>query len=82
MKSTDFDATTNASPELSAHQLLSATDLAAYLKVSRATLFRYLQEGQIPPPIRLSDRVTRWSSETIIEWQRAMASKELKRASG
>lgn len=34
--------------------------IAAYFSVSRATIWRWVRDGHLPPPTRLSAGVTRW----------------------
>lgn len=45
----------------------TAVELAAFLGVSRATIWRLHSAGKLPRPIRLN-RAVRWDRWTIEEW--------------
>ena len=46
--------------------LLTLADLAAHLRIGRATAFRLLAQGQLPPPdVRIGRRILRWRPATI-----------------
>jgi excisionase family DNA binding protein len=47
---------------------LSITDLGTYLGCSRATVYRLLEAGELPPPQRLSERRVFFRREVIDEW--------------
>ncbi|RQW27246.1 AlpA family phage regulatory protein [Rhodobacteraceae bacterium CH30] len=38
------------------------------LPISRATLWRRVQNGTFPKPVKLSERTTAWRTEEIREW--------------
>jgi len=44
----------------------SDTALAKYFEVSRATIWRWTQEGRLPQPIKLSPGCTRWKWAEIL----------------
>lgn len=39
-----------------------------YLNISKATLFRWINEGKFPKPTKLSPKVAVWSKLEIDEW--------------
>ncbi len=41
-------------------ELISADDIAALLRVSRRTVFRLRQRGDLPPPVEVSRNIVRW----------------------
>lgn len=50
-------------PSLSAPvapEFVSADDVAVILRVSRRTVFRMRQRGELPPPVEVSRRIVRW----------------------
>lgn len=47
--------------------LLSALEVANYLKISKRTLWRLLSSGEVPEPIRFGGNV-RWSVATLETW--------------
>ena len=49
-------------------QWVSARDIAAATRMSRATIFRMAEAGTFPAPIRISPRVTRWSKTVVEAW--------------
>jgi len=48
--------------------LVRADELARMLGVGRTTIWRWRQDGTIPPPRRLSAAVVGWPIEEIEEW--------------
>jgi excisionase family DNA binding protein len=48
--------------------LLGASDLAALLSISEATLWRWLSAGKIPAPTLRQGQVVRWSRAKIEAW--------------
>ena len=47
---------------------LSVNQLAQFLGVSRHTIYRMLDSGELPPVLRLQKRVTRWRVEDVELW--------------
>lgn len=47
------------------HQLLTDLQVGATLGLSRATIWRWVGEGKLPRPIRLSGKCTRWRAADI-----------------
>jgi predicted DNA-binding transcriptional regulator AlpA len=50
---------------LAGEQLLTAQEVADLLKVSRRTVWRWLAQGRLPPPIRCSQRCPRWKASVL-----------------
>jgi excisionase family DNA binding protein len=48
--------------------MLRIEQVAAMLAVSRRTVYRMLDAGQLPEPIRFGKRMLRWLSSQITEW--------------
>lgn len=44
------------------------SDVARRLGVHRHSIRRWVQDGKLPPPIQLSDRVRGWASAEIERW--------------
>ncbi|MCZ0928712.1 AlpA family phage regulatory protein [Halomonas janggokensis] len=51
---------------------LSAADLAYRFGVSKATIWRWKREGQIPSPVYLGARCTRWREEDIQDYEKGL----------
>jgi prophage regulatory protein len=49
-------------------QLLRLPQLKAVLGISRATIYRYVDSGKLPPPVKLSSRCVAWRASAINEW--------------
>jgi prophage regulatory protein len=49
-------------------QLLRLPQLRAALGISRATIYRYVNSGKLPPPVKLSSRCVAWRASAINEW--------------
>jgi len=45
--------------------LLSDRELAAQLRVSRASIWRWVRMGKLPQPILIGERTRRWRSTDI-----------------
>lgn len=64
---TDSEQRSNSTPstEHSRTGWASDRELATHYSVSRATIWRWVNEGKLPKPVKLSAGVTRWRwSET------------------
>lgn len=46
---------------------LSAKEVADMLQISKPTLWRWVNEGRLPGPVRLSERILRWRLTDIEE---------------
>lgn len=57
-------------------QLISTTQVMEMLGVSRSTLWRLVQAGQFPPPVRLSRGRTAYVRQAVEEWISARAHAE------
>ena len=49
-------------------ELLTARDLASYLRVSPRTVQRMAAAGELPPPVPISPGRSRWRRGDIHEW--------------
>jgi len=43
-------------------------DLENLLKISPATIYRWIKEGNFPPPVRLGANMVRWKASDIEVW--------------
>lgn len=48
-------------------ELMTATELATLLHISKRTLWRMRSAGKLPPPVRLGSAV-RWGVDAIRKW--------------
>ncbi len=46
---------------------LSDKNLAAILGICRSLVWVMTKRGELPPPVRLTAKTTRWSSDSVIE---------------
>lgn len=44
---------------------MTATEVATFLKVTRVTVYRMIRRGQLPEPVRLSTRCSRWRRSAV-----------------
>ena len=49
-------------------RLLKREDVQEILRIGRTKLYRLLQDGDLPPPIRIGPRAMRWRAEEVEEW--------------
>ena len=52
--------------------LISIGDLCKQIGVSRTTIYRWLNEGTFPSPVRISPGAVRWRSEDVEQWRSAL----------
>lgn len=48
--------------------LMKLTELCDQLAVSRGTIYRWLNEGKFPRPVRIGGRAVRWRAEDVEAW--------------
>ena len=51
-------------------ELLTSRDVARLLHIGVKTVFRLVEAGVVPPPIRLSRKILRWRAEDIARFLR------------
>lgn len=49
-------------------RLLRPSDILDLLSISKSTLWRWVQDGIFPEPIRLTSKTVGWTESTINEW--------------
>ena len=49
-------------------QLVSPAQLSKVLQRSRVTVWRWIKEGILPPPIKINGTVLGWKADVINEW--------------
>lgn len=54
-----------AAPTATLHQCLATKDVLEVLRISRATLYRLLAAGELPPPIKISLTKNAWLRSDI-----------------
>ena len=50
------------------NKIIRATELAKKLTISKPTLWRMEQRGELPPKIQISKRISGWRESDIQEW--------------
>lgn len=53
-------------------QLIRASDLCRYLRISSTTLWRWRRQNLIPQPLSLGPRMIGWHATDIHDWLEAM----------
>ena len=48
--------------------LLERKELQELIGVSHTTIYRMIQRGELPAPIRFGERVVRWERHVIMSW--------------
>lgn len=51
-------------------QVLRVRDVAKKMGISKATLYRWIDAGEFPKPLRLGPRSVGWWSDDVKEWLR------------
>jgi prophage regulatory protein len=50
--------------------ILRIQDVIAVTRLSRSTIYRLIQAGQFPKPIKLTERASGWHYEAVEQWLR------------
>ena len=58
---------------IASERLLRLPELIRTIGVSRATIYRYIDSGRLPPPVKLSTRCIAWSASEITAWMAALS---------
>lgn len=53
--------------ETDINELLTVTEVASLLKISKRTVWRLVSANDLPPPVRFGGNV-RWQKKVIINW--------------
>ncbi len=53
-------------------RLLRLPELIRLIGISRATIYRYIGNGRLPPPVKLSTRCVAWRASEITAWMAAL----------
>jgi prophage regulatory protein len=53
-------------------RLLRLPELVRTIGVSRATIYRYVDSGRLPSPVKLSSRCVAWRASEITAWMAAL----------
>ena len=48
--------------------ILRIHDVVAVTRLSRSTIYRLIQAGQFPKPIKLTERASGWRYEAVEQW--------------
>ena len=51
--------------------ILRIRDVVAVTRLSRSTIYRLIQAGQFPKPIKLTERASGWRYEAVEQWLKA-----------
>ncbi len=49
-------------------KLLKIEDVISLTKLGRTTIYRFINEGTFPSPIKLGERSSAWIAEEVEEW--------------
>jgi prophage regulatory protein len=50
-------------------RLLRLPEVLGLVPIRRSTLYRWVQEGKFPPPVRLGERAIAWKEVDVLAWQ-------------
>lgn len=56
----------NNTPSDELPTLLTRPEVCARLKISKATLYRQIERGHLPPPIMIAPRIPRWPEVDLV----------------
>ena len=49
-------------------RLMRLEEVLSYTGLSRSELYRQIQEGTFPRPVRVGKRAVRWRESEVVEW--------------
>lgn len=53
-------------------QLFSLREVQARTSLGRSTIYRKVNDGTFPPPLKLSEGCVRWDAEDLETWRAAL----------
>lgn len=56
-----------AKPEMPTY-LLRLSEVEHAVKMSRSTIYRMINKGTFPPPVRLGERSSAWRESDVMDW--------------
>ncbi|MBK7563283.1 MAG: AlpA family phage regulatory protein [Propionivibrio sp.] len=56
--------------------LLSIKNVCSITTLSRASIYRYCQNGQFPAPVKIGPCRIAWRSEDLLAWQEGLATRQ------
>jgi prophage regulatory protein len=65
-------ATSTVAPHTFTDRLLRLPEVARTIGVSRATIYRYVDSGRLPRPVKVSTRCIAWRASEITAWMAAL----------
>jgi len=65
-------------PELPRTGYIRIATLITFLQVSKSTIWRWVRDpnNSFPKPIRLSEKITVWSAESIHQWVKSKGTEQ------
>ena len=60
-------------PQSAGSVLIGIGDLCKRLGVSRASIYRWVNEGTFPPAVRISTHAVRWRIEDVEKWRASLS---------
>ena len=61
--------------------LLTRREVESRFGISKTTVYRLIQAGQFPEPIRIGERAVRWREVEIAEWLKGRPRSNIQRSS-
>jgi len=55
-------------PTVGARPPIHYAELQRWLRVSRMTMYRMVQSGQLPEPVSLTSKIRVWPADVILDW--------------
>ena len=68
MSSNSFVAEPSVPLPKGLQETITAKQVAAWLGINRSTIYRYVEEGKFPKPVKLSARRQVFIKEQVIQW--------------
>ena len=57
--------------------ILRIQDVIAVTRLSRSTIYRLIQAGKFPKPIKLTERASGWRYEAVEQWLRGCSCRDV-----
>jgi prophage regulatory protein len=57
-------------PALNAQRLIRLAEVATMLGIGRSTIYKYVEAGTFPAPVKVGQRSVRWKLSDVLAWSR------------
>jgi prophage regulatory protein len=60
----------------SSEQLLNVGDVCKITTLSKASIYRLINQGEFPPPVKISSRRVAWTDSAVQSWRDSLRTRQ------